>query len=144
MSVARVLLAEDDPDHAFFTVRAFEDAHGDDVTVTTVHDGAEALDYLHRRGAHQNALRPHLIVLDLKMPKVSGLEVLADIKADEGLRTIPTVVLSSSDRPQDVADSYELSANSYVTKAASLSGVREGVRDMARYWLEVSTLPNAD
>ncbi|MEO6203919.1 MAG: response regulator [Mycobacteriales bacterium] len=144
MSAARVLLAEDDPDHAFFTVRAFEDAHGDDVKVTTVHDGAEALDYLNRRGAHQGAPRPHLIVLDLKMPKVSGLEVLAAIKADEGLRTIPTVVLSSSDRPQDVADSYELHANSYVTKAASLSGLREGVRDMARYWLEISTLPGAD
>ena len=76
------------------------------------------------------------------MPKVNGLEVLERIKSDESLRTIPTVVLSSSDRPQDVRDSYEHRANSYVTKPASLSGLREGVRQMAAYWIDVATLPN--
>lgn len=141
---ARILVADDDADHAFFTVRAFQDAHGTDVDITTVRDGAEALDFLHQRGEHSQALRPHLIVLDLKMPKVDGLEVLQAIKEDESLRTIPTVVLSSSDRPQDIQDSYENNANSYVTKPASLTGLREGVSDLARYWIDISTLPDAE
>jgi CheY-like chemotaxis protein len=139
---ARVLLAEDDADHAFFTVRAFHDAHGVGVEIVTVEDGEQALDYLHQRGEYEGAMRPHLIVLDLKMPKVNGLEVLEEIKNDESLRTIPTVVLSSSDRPQDVQESYSRQANSYVTKPASLSGLREGVQEMARYWIDVATLPN--
>jgi CheY-like chemotaxis protein len=139
---ARVLLAEDDVDHAFFTVRAFRDAHGEDVEMHTVRDGEEALEYLHARGRYEGAQRPHLIVLDLKMPKVSGLEVLEHIKRDEELKSIPTVVLSSSDRPEDIKDSYSRSANSYVTKPASLTGLREGVQEMARYWIDVSTLPN--
>lgn len=139
---ARVLLAEDDADHAFFTVRAFHDAHGVGVEIVTVEDGEKALDYLHQRGEYSDAVRPHLIVLDLKMPKVNGLEVLEEIKNDESLRTIPTVVLSSSDRPQDVQESYSRQANSYVTKPASLSGLREGVQEMARYWIDVATLPN--
>lgn len=139
---ARILLAEDDADHAFFTVRAFHDAHGTGVEIVTVRDGEQALDFLHQRGDYADAERPHLVVLDLKMPKVNGLEVLEAIKGDEKLRTIPTVVLSSSDRPQDVTDSYERRANSYVTKPASLTGLREGVQEMARYWIDVATLPN--
>src|SRR5688500_20350643 len=99
---ARVLLAEDDVDHAFFTVRAFKDAHGVDVEMHTVRDGQEAMDYLHRRGKFVDAQRPHLIVLDLKMPKLSGLEVLDQIKDDERLRTIPTVMLSSSACAEDL------------------------------------------
>lgn len=142
MTAARVLLAEDDVDHAFFTVRAFQDAHGASVEMHTVRDGQEALDYLHRRGRYADAERPHLIVLDLKMPRVNGLEVLEQIKADDALRKIPTVVLTSSDRPQDVADSYQRHANSFVTKPASLTGLREGVAGLARYWLDVATLPN--
>ena len=138
----RVLLAEDDVDHAFFTVRAFRDAHGEAVEMHTVRDGEEALEYLQARGRHEGAQRPHLIVLDLKMPKVSGLELLEHIKGDPNLRTIPTVVLSSSDRPEDIKDSYARSANSYVTKPASLTGLREGVQEMARYWIDVATLPN--
>ncbi len=142
MTAARVLLAEDDVDHAFFTVRAFKDAHGEQVEMHTVRDGEEALDYLHRRGEFSDVARPHLIVLDLKMPKVNGLEVLERIKADADLRTIPIVVLSSSDRPEDVRMSYDRHANSYVTKPASLTGLREGVREMARYWIDVAKLPN--
>ena len=142
MKTPRVLLAEDDVDHAFFTVRAFRDAHDGEVEMHTVADGEEALDYLHRRGKYEGAPRPNLIVLDLKMPKVNGLEVLEQIKADASLRTIPTVVLTSSDRPEDVKDSYVGGANSYVTKPASLTGLREGVQEMARYWIDVATLPN--
>ena len=137
----RVLLAEDDEDHAFFTVRAFRDTHGVAVEMQTVRDGAELLDFLHQRGEYADAQRPHLILLDLKMPKVSGLEALSEIKECASLRSIPVVVLSSSDRPEDVADSYAGGANSYVTKPASLSGLREGVQELAKYWIEVSALP---
>lgn len=140
----RVLLAEDDADHAFFTVRAFQDAHGGTVEMHTVRDGAEALDYLHRRGRYEDVERPHLVVLDLKMPKVNGLEVLEHIKTDDDLRTIPTVVLTSSDRPQDVQSSYAGGANCFVTKPATLTGLREGVQEMARYWIDVATLPSTD
>lgn len=138
---ARVLLAEDNEDHAFFTTRAFQEVHGAGLDMRTVPDGEELLDYLLGRGSHEGAPRPHLVVLDLKMPKKSGLEVLAEMQGREELRDIPVVVLSSSDRPEDVAASYASGANSYVTKPASLSGLREGVGELARYWMEIATLP---
>lgn len=141
MTVARVLLAEDDEDHAFFTVRAFEAAHGAGVEVHTVRDGEAALDFLHQRGEYADRERPHLVVLDVKMPRRTGLDVLQEIKAHDELRCIPVVMLSSSSRPEDVEDSYVGGANSYVTKPASLTGLRDGVGDLARYWLDVATLP---
>ena len=137
----RVLLAEDNTDHAFLTARAFHDAHGDEVEMRTVTDGVQLLDYLNQRGDFAGAPRPHLVVLDLRMPKKSGLEALSEIQAHEDLRHIPVVVLSSSDRPEDVAASYELGANSYVTKPTTAAGMREGVGELARYWIEVATLP---
>jgi CheY-like chemotaxis protein len=140
---ARVLLAEDNQDHAFFTVRAFHDAHGMGLDMRTVADGEELLDYLHQRGAYVDAPRPHLIVLDLKMPKKGGIEVLAAIQQQADLRSIPVVVLSSSDRPEDVAASYANGANSYVTKPTSLAGLREGVGELAKYWMDVATLPKS-
>ncbi len=137
----RVLLAEDDIDHAFFTARAFQDAHGPDVDMRTVSDGEQLLDYLNQRGEFTGAARPHLVVLDLRMPKKSGLEVLAEMHQNEDLRSIPVVVLSSSDRPEDVSESYARGANSYVTKPASMTGLRTGVGELARYWIDVASLP---
>jgi CheY-like chemotaxis protein len=136
-----VLLAEDDADHAFFTARAFHEAHGDRVDMRTVVDGEQLLDYLNQRGDFADAPRPHLIVLDLKMPKKGGLEVLAELREQEALRMIPVVVLSSSDRLEDVNASYARGANSFVTKPASLSGLRDGVSELARYWMDVAQLP---
>jgi CheY-like chemotaxis protein len=137
----RILLAEDNPDHAFFTTRAFHDAHGDTVEMRTVTDGEQLLDYLNQRGEFKDAARPHLIVLDLKMPKKGGLEALAEIREQAELRTIPVVVLSSSDRSEDINASYVRGANSYVTKPASLAGLREGVGMLAKYWMDVASLP---
>lgn len=137
----RILLAEDNADHAFFTTRAFHDAHGDALEMHTVSDGEELLDYLNRRGQFVGAARPHLVVLDLKMPKKGGLEVLAEMQQDPELRTIPVVVLSSSDRSEDVSASYARGANSYVTKPTSLTGIREGVGQLAKYWMDVASLP---
>lgn len=140
-SRARVLLAEDNPDHAFFTTRAFKDAHGADLEMATVTDGEQVLDFLQQRGDYVNAQRPHLVVLDLRMPKKGGLEVLQEMLDHEHLRSIPVVVLSSSERPEDVSASYARGANSYVTKPATLSGLREGVEEMARYWMDIASLP---
>lgn len=137
----RVLLAEDNVDHAFFTTRAFREAHGPELEMETVADGEQLLDYLHQRGEFTKATRPHLIVLDLRMPKKSGLEALAEIRESEVLRRIPVVVLSSSDRIEDISDSYARGANSYVTKPASLAGLRLGVSELAKFWLNVASLP---
>jgi CheY-like chemotaxis protein len=140
--MARVLLAEDNSDHAFFTTRAFHDAHGGDLHMHTVTDGEQLLDYLRRQGDYVDAPRPHLVVLDLKMPKKNGLEVLAEMREDEELSRIPVVVLSSSDRVEDISESYARGANSYVTKPASLTGLREGVGELARYWMDIASLPD--
>jgi chemotaxis family two-component system response regulator Rcp1 len=99
------------------------------------------MDYLHQRGEFAGAPRPHLVVLDLKMPKKGGLEVLAEMRLQEELRVIPVVVLSSSDRPEDISASYARGANSYVTKPATASGLRDGVGELARYWMDVASLP---
>lgn len=136
----RILLAEDNPDHAFLTVRALrgEDA---DIDVDTVTDGAQALAYLRRHGAFADRETPHLVLLDLKMPVMGGLEVLERVKGDPSLRTIPTVVLSSSDRPEDIVASYRLGANSYVPKPGGPSGLRQGVHGIAEYWIRLACLP---
>jgi CheY-like chemotaxis protein len=137
----RVLVAEDDEDHLFLTVRALRSVEGVEIEVDTVRDGEEALDYVHQRGRFANRPRPHLILLDLKMPRVSGLEVLGALKADEELRTIPIVVLTSSDRPEDVQATYRLGGNSYVTKPVGLSGLHQGLAEVSTYWTAVASLP---
>lgn len=136
-----ILLAEDDADHAFFTTRAFRQTHGDEVEMRTVADGEQLLDYLNQRGEFADAPRPQLIVLDLRMPKKGGLEVLAELRDEPELRVIPVVVLSSSDRREDINASYERGANSYVTKPATLTGLRQEVSELARYWMDVARLP---
>lgn len=138
---AVVLLAEDNTDHAFFTSRAFQEVHGSGLQMRTVSDGEQVMSYLRREGSFADAPRPNLIVLDLRMPKKGGLEVLAELQADASLATIPVVVLSSSDRPEDISLSYARGANSFVTKSMSLPGLRDRVSNLARYWMDVATLP---
>jgi CheY-like chemotaxis protein len=138
----RVLVAEDNEDHLFLTTRALEQTNGTvRLEVHGVRDGAEALDYFYRRGEYADAARPHLLLLDLKMPKVNGLEVLERLKSDPELRSIPVVVLTSSDRPEDVEETYRRGGNSYVTKPVSPSGMRDGLRDITDYWMHVAALP---
>ena len=137
----RILIAEDDADHRFLTVRALRDLRGIDVEIDTVADGAEALDYVHGRHPFTDRQLPHLLLLDIKMPKVDGLAVLREVKSDPQLRTIPAVVLSSSDRPEDIATAYELGGNSFVTKPATASGFREGLRQLGEYWAGLASLP---
>ena len=130
----RILLAEDNEDHRFLTVRALRDAAGVTLEIDTVADGEEAMQYLQSN-------RPDLIILDLKMPKVDGLEVLERVKSDPDRRAIPTVVLSSSDRPEDVSAAYRLGGNTYVTKPTSATGFRESMAQLRDYWTGLATLP---
>lgn len=135
-------MAEDNEDHLFLTTRALEQTNGElSLEVFGVRDGAEALDYFYRRGDYEDAPRPHLVLLDLKMPKVNGLEVLDQLKADPDLRSIPVVVLTSSDRPEDVEETYKRGGNSYITKPVSPSGMREGLREITDYWMQLAALP---
>ena len=142
MRAVRVLVAEDNEDHLFLTTRALQDTnHGLRLEVQGVRDGEEALDFLHRRGDYHDAPRPHLMLLDLKMPKVNGLEVLDDMKNDPELRSIPVVVLTSSDRPEDIAETYRRGGNSYVTKPVTPNGIRDGLQEITDYWMQVAALP---
>lgn len=139
----RVLIAEDNEDHVFLAIRALKDLNGTHLEVDAVRDGAEALDFIHGVGAFEGRALPHLILLDIKMPKVDGLEVLKNLKEDPELRSIPVVMLTASERPEDIDESYRLGANSYVAKPAGVGAFRDGLRQLKLYWTELSSLPAA-
>jgi CheY-like chemotaxis protein len=109
--------------------------------LTVVKDGIEALAFLRRQGAYAAAPRPHLIVLDLNLPRKDGREVLADIKADDTLKRIPVVVLTTSQDEQDVLKSYNLHANCYITKPVDLDQFVRVVRSIEDFWLGIVVLP---
>lgn len=132
-----IVLVEDNPDDVELTLRAFEHANiANEVRV--VRDGAEALDYLLARGAHEGRSPdhdPHLVLLDLKLPKVSGLEVLRELRSDARTEALPVVVLTSSREERDVVESYRLGANSYVRKPVDFAEFVEATRQLGLYWL---------
>lgn len=141
LRLVRILVAEDDEDHLFLTVRALRDLEGVSLEVDAVRDGAEALDFIYGEGRFAGRARPHLIILDLKMPRVDGLEVLSRLKGDPELRTIPIVVLSASERSEDVEAAYRSGTNSYVSKRPGFRELRQVINDLSDYWLERATLP---
>jgi two-component system response regulator len=143
MSNKVILLVEDNPDDEALTLRAFKKNNIMNAVVVA-RDGAEALDYLF--GMNQYAGRdvsdwPSLVLLDLKLPKVSGLEVLKKIRTDERTRAIPVVVLTSSKEEQDVAEGYGLGVNSYVRKPVDFSQFVEAVKHIGLYWLLLNEPP---
>jgi CheY-like chemotaxis protein len=104
-------------------------------------DGEQAMEFLRRQGPYRNAPRPLLVLLDLNLPRKDGREVLRDIKADDDLRRIPVVVLTTSQAPSDIARAYELHANCYIQKPLELDGFIEIVKSIHRYWLQMAELP---
>ncbi len=133
-----ILLVEDNPDDAELTLRALRKSIS---TVRLMHldDGAKAIDYL-LGGPDETAPTPKFVLLDLKLPKVEGLEVLRRIKSDRRTRTIPVVVLTSSREDRDLAESYQLGVNSYIVKPVGFDQYISLVADVGRYWTELNTV----
>lgn len=138
-----VLLVEDNPDDEALTLRALhKNKVANEIVVTR--DGVEALDYLFCTGAHADRDRnclPQVVLLDLKLPKMSGLEVLKKIRANERTRFLPVVVLTSSNEDKDMISSYQLGANSYVRKPVDFDEFMEGARQLGLYWMLVNKVP---
>lgn len=135
-----VLLVEDDPADVMIAKEALR-AGGVSVRLDVVSDGLEAMAYLRREGVYPDAARPDLILLDLNLPRMSGLEVLAEVKGDADLRRIPVVVLSTSSAPQDVRTSYDLHANAYVAKPVDFEEFTAVVRRIDDFFTAVAQLP---
>ena len=138
----RILLAEDDPKDVELTISALSE-HGLANDIFVARDGAEALDYLYRRGefSQEPEGNPIVILLDLKMPKVNGMQVLKQIKSDETLRTIPIVVLTSSRESQDLETCYQLGVNAYVVKPVKFSDFVEAIREVGIFWALINEPP---
>jgi two-component system, chemotaxis family, response regulator Rcp1 len=137
---ANVLLVEDSPGDVRLTQEAFRDANPS-VQLHVATDGVEAMAFLKQEGARVGAPRPDIILLDLNLPKMDGREVLACIKKDASLRMIPTVILTTSEAETDVARSYELQANCYLTKPVQLDVFENVVRSINDFWLTTVKLP---
>lgn len=138
----RILLAEDDPKDVELSLTALEEYHlANEVVV--VHDGQETLDYLYRRGSFQmrSEGNPAVILLDLKMPKVGGLEVLRQMREDPHLKLIPVVVLTSSREERDLASSYQLGINAYVVKPVDFHQFVDSVKQVGAFWAILNEPP---
>ena len=138
-----ILMAEDDPDDRMLTKDAFEENRLMN-DLRFVEDGEELMDYLYRRGKfvdpHESP-RPGVILLDLNMPRKDGREALKEIKADADLRRIPIVVLTTSKAEEDILRSYEIGANSFITKPVTFDGLVAVVNSLNKYWVEIVELP---
>jgi CheY-like chemotaxis protein len=142
VEVKRILLVDDSPRDTELTVNALAQ-HNLANEVFTLRDGVEALDYLYRRGpfADRAAGNPAVVLLDLKMPKVDGIEVLRQIKSDPQLRMIPVVVLTSSREEQDLVTSYQLGVNAYIVKPVQFQEFVEAVKLLGAFWAVVNEPP---
>jgi DNA-binding response OmpR family regulator len=131
-----ILLVEDDPDHELLTIRALKKSNiANDIRVAR--DGEEAINML----LGEDGLRPQVVLLDLKLPKVDGLEVLRRIRENEATRMLPIVVLTSSDEERDVVRSYQLGVNSYIRKPVNFNDFAEATRQLGLYWLVLNECP---
>jgi CheY-like chemotaxis protein len=138
-----ILLVEDNPDDEALAIRAFQRHHiGNEVIVA--HDGVEALDYLFGTGTYAGrdiTVKPTVVLLDLKLPRLDGIEVLRRIRTDERTKLLPVVVLTTSSEEQDMLDSYSLGCNSYIRKPVDFIQFSEAIRQLGMYWLLMNEPP---
>jgi len=139
-TMAEILLVDDNPADLDLTIDALAQSPWR-IHVSTVSDGAEAMAYLYREGKYSEAIRPHLILLDLNLPRKDGRAVLADMKSKPALRRIPVVIFSTSQARKDIESSYELGANSYVSKPPTLSEWVSAVKVLNEFWIGCACLP---
>jgi len=139
-SPIEILLVEDSPSDTELTIEALQEARIRN-HLNIAEDGVQALEFLRRKGKYADAPRPDLIMLDLNLPRKDGREVLAEIKSDESLRTIPVVVMTTSRAEQDVFQAYQHHANCYITKPVDFEKFLSVVRSIETFWLMVVTLP---
>ncbi len=138
-----ILLVEDSPTDVLIAREALAEAR----IINTIHvteDGVEAMQFLRREGQYTNAVRPDLILLDLNLPRKNGREVLAEVKSDELLKSIPVVVLTTSEAEEDVLRSYDLHANCYVVKPVGFENFVNAVRSISDFWFNIVTLPTGE
>ncbi|MCI4061077.1 response regulator [Micromonospora sp. R77] len=139
-SPVRILVVDDDPGDVLMIEEALADSDVEKV-IDVVSDGQEAMEFLRREGRHTDAHRPDVILLDLNMPRMDGRQVLGEVKQDEDLRTIPIVVLTTSNADTDIVGSYTLQANAYVTKPIDLDDFNDVVRRIDEFFGRVVVLP---
>ena len=141
-----ILMADDDADDRLLAQDAFEENRlGNELRF--VEDGEELLDYLYRRGKYvdpKSSPRPGIILLDLNMPRLDGREALKEIKADPDLHSIPIIVLTTSNAEEDIARTYDLGVNSFITKPVTFEGLVEVIKKTGWYWLEIVELPKQE
>jgi two-component system response regulator len=143
METQTILLVEDNPDDEALALRAFKKGRVKNAVVVA-RDGVEALDALFGTGPNEGKpVRPQVVLLDLKLPKIDGLEVLRRVRADERTRRLPVVVLTSSKEDQDVVRSYDLGVNSYIRKPVDFKQFVEAVQELQLYWLVLNEPPPA-
>lgn len=138
-----ILLVEDNPDHAELVIRSLEEFQVANI-IKHVEDGQLALDYLHGKGVYADRKEyplPHLMLLDLRLPRIDGLEVLRQVKLDKSLLRLPVVVLTTSDAERDLAMAYEFHANSYLIKPVNFDKFSRLMKDMGFYWLAWNRRP---
>jgi two-component system, chemotaxis family, response regulator Rcp1 len=135
-----ILLVEDNPGDVRLTVEALKGSKVSN-NLSIVRDGAAAMDFLHQEDMYADAKRPDVILLDLNLPKKDGREVLAEIKADENLKTIPVVIMTTSEAEQDILNTYKLYANCYITKPVNLDQFIQVVRSIEEFWFTIVKLP---
>lgn len=138
-----ILLIEDNPDDEELTLLAFKNNNIAN-SIIVVHDGAEALDFLFRKKAYANRdirTTPRLVLLDLKLPKLSGLEVLKELRNNEMTRFLPVVILTTSNQDEDIINSYKYGANSFIRKPVEFSKFNEAIKSLGLYWLVLNEVP---
>lgn len=140
---SEILLVDDNPADLDLTIDAMAQSSWPS-HVSTVSDGAEAIAYLRREGKYSGASRPHLVLLDLNLPRKGGRSVLAEVKTDPSLRRIPVVIFSTSQAAKDIERSYELGANSYVSKPPTLAGWVAAVKLLKDFWIGCASLPREE